>query len=724
MAMKDLFVTPLKTERERARIRRLLTIYNVTQIVVFVLVIAISSSTRGLVISAFGLLQAVLLLSLARSRYLDWCRMLTPTILFVVITAYLGLSGVRGLSNIAFVTCIIAAMVMMGRNAARVATLLSMGVIMLAWYLQFSELWVVGSTLEVGPHVGWLVSLVYFGSYLLMAQFYDFQQEDVALVEQRERELKTSLDQLSENTRLIENSEARYRLLAENIHDVVWVYTIDMDYVYCSPSVYMQRGVTPEDVRDIPLHQQMTPEAFALMSGVLAEELARDSEPGVDPNRTRVLEHEAYRKDGSTLWIESVVSFLRDENGKPDRILGLSRDITERRQAESDREGYMAQIQQMQKMESLGLLAGGIAHDFNNILLGVMGNADLALRKLPADSSARENVEQLVVSAGRAAELCNQLLAYSGKGRYDTHLIDISELVEDTAALLSLPIGQRIKMEYDLADNLPAVKADPSQLRQVALNLIFNAREAIGEEPGKVTLSTGVVESLESEENLVHLPSDEVDGPLVFLTVVDSGCGMDTSTRDRVFDPFFTTKEAGHGLGLSAVSGIVARHRGAVAIESSPGQGTRVTIYLPASRATTEREPEASDNGQAESLSGTVLVVDDEEVVRTFARHALEHFGVTVLTAENGKAATDLFERKPDAIDAVLLDMTMPVMGGVETLETMRQIRADIPIVLTSGYDEESTAQELVAKGEVKFIHKPYRMLELAQVLKTVLPDV
>jgi len=423
------------------------------------------------------------------------------------------------------------------------------------------------------------------------------------------------------------------------------------------------------------------------------------------------------RKDGEYRWIE----WRSFPVGKV--IYAAARDITDRKRAEEERLELESRIQHAQKLESLGVLAGGIAHDFNNLLVAILGHADLALADMSDAAPQRHNMEEIRTAAKRAAELTNQMLAYSGKGRFVVKSILLNEIVEEMGHLLEATVSKKIVLRCDLAENLPPVEVDVSQMRQIVMNLVTNAAEAIGDRSGVVTISTGLMEA--SAEYLAgsYVPSNIAPGWYVCLEVSDTGCGMDEETRSRLFDPFFTTKMAGRGLGLAAVLGIVRGHEGAIKVYSEPGCGTTFRMLLPAG----DRPAEDLDGPGAAECGfrgeGTVLVVDDEESVRSLAKMMLERFGFKVLTAANGREGVDVFSEHHEEIRAVLLDMTMPRMNGEEAFRELRRIRPDVKVVLTSGYNEQDATNRFRGKGLAGFIQKPFTLSALESQFRQVLAE-
>jgi PAS domain S-box-containing protein len=404
-------------------------------------------------------------------------------------------------------------------------------------------------------------------------------------------------------------------------------------------------------------------------------------------------------------------------------VLGNCFDITDRVRAEERRRDLEAQVRQAQKFESLGILAGGIAHDFNNLLLGVLGNAELAIGSIPDGSPAQTNLGEIVNAAHSAADLCSQMLAYSGKGQYVTELVDLNKLVMEMGNLLEISIHKDIYLKYDLSAQRPTLVADSSQIRQIVMNLIINASEAIGEQEGEIVIRTGIRHC--SSEYLLdaHLGGDIPPGRYSFLEVSDNGSGMDEQTRELIFNPFYTTKFAGRGLGLAAVLGIVRSHEGAIKLASEPGEGTTFTILFPqGERVEPEEEPARTVENPCSGEGRPILLVDDEELARNVGRRVLEKAGYDVLTAEDGVEALEVFGDTDTAICCIILDLTMPRMGGEQTYEKIRELDAEVPIILSSGYTEQEITERFRGKGGVAgFIHKPYTVKQLLATLSEVL---
>jgi PAS domain S-box-containing protein len=463
------------------------------------------------------------------------------------------------------------------------------------------------------------------------------------------------------------------------------------------------------------------------MIGMHASELIHpDSHPVFEEFRRQLINSGHFegetvdrRRDGSTFNTEVRGAAITIEG--EDAFLAVVRDVTERKRAEAERRRLEAQILHAQKLESLGVLAGGIAHDFNNLLTGIMGNTSLALRRLSPASPSRDSLLQIEVAAERAAELCRQMLAYSGKGRFVIENLDLSTVVQEMVHMLSISISKKATLRLELADDLPAVEADATQIRQILMNLITNASEAIGDATGVVAVTTGAVQCGRNELGPGLGDEDLAPGPYVFVEVADTGEGMDEETAGKIFDPFFTTKFTGRGLGLAAVLGIVRGHRGTIRVSSEPGRGSTFRVLLPAvPRPAAAAPPSDTEIGPWQG-SGTILVADDEATVCAFAREILEGLGFQVLVATDGRQTVDLFRQHGAGIELVLLDMTMPELSGEEVFRELKKVRSDVCVILSSGYDERDATARFTGSGLAGFLQKPYRGDDLAAKVQAVL---
>jgi PAS domain S-box-containing protein len=379
-----------------------------------------------------------------------------------------------------------------------------------------------------------------------------------------------------------------------------------------------------------------------------------------------------------------------------------------------------ARLQQSQKMESIAVLAGGIAHDFNNLLVGIVGNASLAEEILPPGSPAAETIREVVKAGERAACLTREMLAYSGKGRFVVERVDLSELVRDVTTLLRSSVPNQIALRLDLQADMPAIEVDTAQAQQVVMNLVINAAQAIGDARGLISVRTMPLDidarAIAAEWGNAGLRP----GAHICLEVRDTGCGMDQATKARIFDPFFTTKSSGRGLGLASVAGIVRAHNGALRVESEPGRGSVFTVVIPVAQAGAARVvPNHAANVELAG-HGRILVVDDEEIVRTMAGAALERLGYTVSSADSGPAALAALAVDP-FLDLAILDFSMPGMSGQETLARLRAARPELRIIVSSGYCEAECRARFREASISGFLQKPYTATALGQSVKAAL---
>ncbi len=388
--------------------------------------------------------------------------------------------------------------------------------------------------------------------------------------------------------------------------------------------------------------------------------------------------------------------------------------------AELERQQLDGHIQRTQKFESLGVLAGGIADDFNNLLVGILGNASMLQKYFPPGSTRHTGLSEIETAAKCAADLCKQMLAYSGRGRFVIAPLDLNVLVKEMGERVAASISTNTVLDYALAESLPAIKADATQIRQVVMHLIANASEAIGGEAGVVTVATGVENCAEARCYDRDLDESQPKGPYVYLEVRDSGCGMSEEVRAKLFDPFFTTKFAGRGLGMSAVLGIVGGHKGAIRVDSTPSCGTTLRVLFPASTASTKEVPVKPKTAQR---GGTILLVDDDEMVLRLSRKILEREGFTVLVARDGCEALECFREQADTISCVVLDLTMPRMGGAETFRKLRSIRNNVRVILVGGYDQEEITKGFGENGFAGFLQKPFGLRTLLGKITEILSE-
>ena len=391
-------------------------------------------------------------------------------------------------------------------------------------------------------------------------------------------------------------------------------------------------------------------------------------------------------------------------------------DVTERDQLQE-------QSEHTQRLESLGVLAGGIAHDFNNLLTAIMGNTGLANKTLSNDHPALKYLGNVQNASESAAALCQQMLAYSGKGQFIIQPLNLSESIVEMMQILKSSIAKRVNLDIQLDHHLAAIEADAGQIKQVIMNLVINASEAIGDHIGRVQVKT-LQRHLSQNDIVALLGSDHMQaGNFIILQIIDDGCGMDEATRKKIFDPFFTTKFTGRGLGMSAILGIVRGHQGGLKVSSKIGTGTQFDVYFPASDqlVTPQIQELVSNTDDVISIQSTVLVVDDEAMLREIAESILQEMGIKVLLAEDGVQALQILQRHQTEIDVVMLDMTMPKMGGEECYRQLRTFAPDLDVIICSGFAETEVRMHFVAANHIDFLQKPYRPENLDEKIRTVL---
>ncbi|KIG15319.1 sensory box histidine kinase/response regulator [Enhygromyxa salina] len=421
------------------------------------------------------------------------------------------------------------------------------------------------------------------------------------------------------------------------------------------------------------------------------------------------------RPDGTEFPIEISLSPIETRDGL--LICAAIRDITDRQHEEERRLSVEASLQHAQKLESLGVMAGGVAHDFNNLLVGVLANAELVEAELPPDFPLRAQVQDIQVAAERAADLCLQLLAYAGKARVELQPTDLSGLVRDMLHLIEVAVSRDHRVSFALDSDLPLILVDGTQVRQVIMNLVLNAAEAINDRTGHISVTTTIRHFSQDYLRACDVAAALEAGPYVVLSVRDDGAGMSDEVRCRIFEPFFTTKFTGRGIGLASVLGIVRAQGGAIHVESQLGRGTCFDVLFPLDPEQTTRETSADAAGLRHPA---VLVVDDEQVVRSVASVVLERAGLPYLVAQSGPEALEILRAHADEIGVVLLDLSMPGMNGAQCLHLMREEKFEVEVILCSGY-EEHDATRTVTDQYMGFVQKPWRVRTLLAEIRRAL---
>jgi two-component system, cell cycle sensor histidine kinase and response regulator CckA len=530
------------------------------------------------------------------------------------------------------------------------------------------------------------------------------------------RRAEEALRQKEEALRL---SEEKYRMIAENVNDVIWTIDFNMNFTYISPSIFLVTGHMPEEIQNKPVKDIMTPESFALVGKLLTEELANEKNRA-DPNRSRTLELELVKKNGGTIWVEASATFTRDENFNAGEILGVARDISERKRAEKEKAILEEQLLQARKMESVGRLAGGVAHDFNNMLSVILGYAELIRTQLPKGDPIMAEMMEIEKAASRSKEITSQLLAFSRKQIIAPKHMDLNGLIINTQKTLTRLIGEDIELKYYPGQNLWKVKFDASQMEQILVNLAANARDAM---PfgGKLTIET---ENIHLNEDYCKTHLGFNPGDHVLLEVSDNGSGMDKETLEHLFEPFFTTKDIGKGtgLGLAMVYGIVTQNGGFINVYSEPGKGSIFKIYMPRSMEDGQVQEE-EETMKLATGSGTVLLVEDDEMVRHMINEMLEAIGYSVLAAESPVAALSILENSETHIDLVLTDVVMPVMSGKMLRDWIEIMRPGLKVLFMSGYSSNVIVHHGVLDEGVQFIQKPFSLIDLARKVREAISN-
>ena len=520
----------------------------------------------------------------------------------------------------------------------------------------------------------------------------------------------------------LRESEGRYRRLFEGSGDAIFLMEGGL-FVDCNARTLEVFGCTRDEIlRRHPAEFSPPRQRDGGESAPLAQAQIRAALAG----ELRSFEWLHCRKDGTPF--DAEVSLARVDWGGRVYLQAIVRDVTDRRREAEARLELERRLLHAQKLESLGVLAGGIAHDFNNLLMAILGNLELGLRELAPVSPVRSRLEAAGQAARRAADLTRQMLAYSGRGKFQVGRVDLNELVEENVHLLRTSIPRTATLNLHLDRGLPAVEADAGQIQQVTMNLITNAAEAIGGAVGVITLTTGVRDCDASYLGRSCLDEIPPAGRYAYVEVTDSGCGMDEETRKRMFDPFFTTKFTGRGLGLPAVFGIVRGHHGAILLDSAVGRGTTIRVLFPAAEAMPEtavpadaEPPDRAGTVAPGAGRGTILIVDDEEMVLQPCAAMVESMGFTVLTAADGEQAVELVRRHGGGIRAIILDLTMPRLDGAAALDRIRRIEPGAKVILSSGYDEAEATGRVAKEGLAGFIRKPFGMDRLRSTLDRVL---
>ena len=511
----------------------------------------------------------------------------------------------------------------------------------------------------------------------------------------------------------LRESEAKYRRLHETMMDAFVRIDMTGNLQEANRAYQGLLGYSEEELLQ-KTYKDLTPEKWhALEAGIIAEEV-------LVSGHSRVYEKEYRRKDGTIFPAELRTFLLRDDIGQPIGMWAIVHDITERKRVEEEKARLESQLRQAQKMESVGRLAGGVAHDFNNMLSVILGYAELIKTRLPVGDPHLKDVLAIEKAAGHSRDITRQLLAFSRKQIIEPRLMDLNDQITSSQNTLFQLIGEDIDLSFYPEKNLQRIHFDPTQVDQILVNLVVNARDAMPD-GGRLTIETANIR-LDTTYCLKHLGFKP--GDYVLLAVSDDGVGMDKELQSHLFEPFFTTKEVGEGtgLGLATVYGMVKQNGGFINVYSEPGQGTTFKIYIP-SVGEEEIRTEEIEEAEVAYGSGKVLLVEDEEMVREIAKEILEEIGYTVLVAETPQEALSLCENKSTHLDLLLTDVVRPGMSGVELRKKIEVIRPGIKVLFMSGYTSNVIAKRGVLEKGVHFIQKPFHMKDLARKVREAIGE-
>ncbi len=508
----------------------------------------------------------------------------------------------------------------------------------------------------------------------------------------------------------LRESEEKYRTILESIEEGYFETDLAGNLTFFSNPFCKIVGYSRSQLIGMNTRRYTTPETAAKMDRI-TEQLLQSGLP------ENVNSYDVIRPDGDKVLLELSFSILKGPDERPVGFKGVLRDVSARKKTEEEKHKLETQLQQAQKMESIGTLAGGIAHDFNNILMGIQGNASLMLLKIHSEHPGFEKIKNIETYVQNGTTLTKQLLGFARRGKYLVKATDLNEII-DKSSLLFARTRKEIQVNTNLFDSIWTVEVDRGQIEQVLLNMYVNAWQAMLD-GGDLYLRT---ENVTLDRRYVK-PYKVEPGRYVKISITDTGVGIDKQTQERIFEPFFTTKEMGRGtgLGLASVYGIIKSHGGYINVYSELDQGTTFTIYLPASG----KEVDEDVNLTAVIIkgTGTILLVDDEKMILDVGRELLQELGYTVLPAGSGQEAIEIFQKDPDKIDMIIMDMIMPGMSGSETFDRLKEINPDVKILLSSGYSVDGQATNILQRGCDGFIQKPFNMNQLAERILKIMPN-
>jgi len=509
----------------------------------------------------------------------------------------------------------------------------------------------------------------------------------------------------------LQQSEEKYRAIVEGLEEGYFEIDLDCNLTFFNDPLCKILGYSRTDLSGKNTRSFTSPATIRKMDQIYAQ-LQKTGEP------ITVTDYDAVGKSGDSIALELTASLLRNSSGKPVGFRGVLRDVSERKEAEAEKRRLEIQVQQAQKMESIGTLAGGIAHDFNNILMGIQGNASLMALKTDPGHPNYEKIKNIETYVQNGTELTRQLLGFARRGKYHAIATDLNDVIDKSATMFGRT-KKEVRIRMDLVSDIWTVEVDRGQIEQALLNLYVNAWQAMPQ-GGELYIKT---ENVILDADFVSSKPYKVEaGDYIKITITDTGTGIDKEIQERIFEPFFTTKEMGRGtgLGLASVYGVIKNHEGYINVYSEADQGTTFTIYLPASRKKVKKELEKTVPTMAMG-TGTILLIDDEEMIIKVGKELLQELGYDVMTASSGMDAIELYKKNADQIDMVIMDMIMPGMGGGETFDRLKRINPDIRVLLSSGYSINGQASKILARGCDGFIQKPFNLVQLSDKIKQII---
>ena len=587
-----------------------------------------------------------------------------------------------------------------------------------------------------------LMILLFTYNYESIREKYETEMKAEIKVRQKaEDELRSHRDNLEEivrertleiekNSEKLEASEKRYRLMADNVNDMIWATDLKLKFFFISPSVFRMYGYTVDEAMKLTPDKWNTPESFSRLIKAYQNEIALIN---INPEKTIILQLEQIKKDGTVFPVELKVSSILDENGAAIGIVGITRDISDRIAMELEREKIKEQLAHSQKMEALGTLVGGLAHDFNNFLSGIIGSFDLLSLALKDEKLNKKDYIEKYLNLGmesskRSSGLINQLLILSKRHEIKFSTLDIKKSLNHIHELCRNSFPKSIELNF-LIDEAPLViNGDMVQIEQVLLNLCINASHSMTimqpsgvKHGGVLTVTAGKVKSDDIIEENLHEIAGIVDH-WVRIKILDTGVGIDNDTMQRIFEPFFSTKSQNEstGLGLAISYNIIKKHGGIVNVNSEPGSGSCFSIYFPVysdgNKVLSEDVVQEIEGG-----SETVLVIDDELLILNIAKGFLKHCGYDVITAEGADKGIEIYKKEYTRISAVLLDLSMPGKSGLEVFQELKKINSNVKAVLSSGMLDSETRDIAIKMGVTEIVNKPYTINELSAIMKKVI---